>query len=156
MTALPIRGPEPTHLLSEPSFRRLLGAAIVGAIGVIFFSVAFAGHVVGSMTTLPATSAAEAQTLSAAIPWLVLAGLVHFLVAAALAGGRDSVRIAAAAITGITAVAAAAAAAMTAAGIDPFAWSAAGHPAASGVGILGLTAVLYGAAALLAGSVSEG
>ena len=155
MTALPIRAPEPADLIRQPSLRRLLGAAIVGAIGVILFSVAFAGHVVRSMSSLPASSAADAQALSAVIPWLVLAGVVHFVVAAALAGARDSVRIAAAAITGITAVAAAAAAAMTAAGIDPFAWSAAGHPAASGVGILGLTAVLYGAAALLAGSVAE-
>ena len=155
MTALPIRSSEPADLIREPSLRRLLGAAIVGAIGVILFSVAFAGHVVRSMSSLPASSAGDAQTLSAAMPWLVLAGIVHLIVAAALAGGRDSIRIAAAAITGITAVAAAAAAAMTAAGIDPFAWSAAGHPAASGVGILGVTAVLYGAAALLAGSVSE-
>ncbi len=155
MTALPVRAPEPTDLIRAPSLRRLLGAAIVGSIGVILFSVAFAGHVVRSMNSLPATSGADAQTLSAAMPWLVLAGVVHLIVAAALAGGRDSIRIVAAAITGITAVAAAAAAAMTAAGIDPFAWSAAGHPAASGVGILGVTAALYGAASLLAGSVSE-
>jgi hypothetical protein len=156
MTALPIRAPQPTDLIREPSLRRLLGAAIVGGLGAIVLSVAVAGNVVGSRAGLPAAQAADAHALTAAVPWIVLAGLIHVVVAAALAAGRDAIRIAAAITTGLAAIAAAAAAVMTAAGIDPFGWSGAGHPAATGAGILAVVAVLYGAAALLAGSVSEG
>ena len=63
--------------------------------------------------------------------------------------------MAAAILTGLVAVAAAGAAAMTAAGVDPFGLSGAGHPSSSGAGILALAAILYGAAALLAGGTSE-
>src|SRR6187455_3001358 len=91
MTALPIRAPEPTDLIREPSYRRLLGAAIVGSLGAIAFSVAVAGNVVGSMPGLPASTADDARALSATVPWVVLVGVVHLVVAAALASGRDVV-----------------------------------------------------------------
>ena len=50
MTALPIRAHERADLIREPSLRRLLGAAIVGGLGAIVLSVAFASNVVGSMS----------------------------------------------------------------------------------------------------------
>jgi hypothetical protein len=154
MTALPIRAPEPTDLLREPSLRRLLGAAIVAAIGAIVLSVAVAGNFVGGMPNLPGAAADDARSLGATVPWIVALGLVHLIVAAALAAGRELVRMVAAVLTGLTALAAAGAAAMTAAGVDPLG-SSAGHPSAAGVGILAIAALLYGAASLLAGGSSE-
>ncbi len=147
MTALPIRAPEPVDLIHEPSLRRLLGAAIVGGIGAIAFSIAIANSFVGTLHHLPAASAA--------VPWFVGIGALNVVVAAALAARRDVVRTIAAVITGLTALAAATAAAMTAAGVDPFGLSGSGQPAPSGVGILAVSAVLYGAATLLAGGSSE-
>lgn len=155
MTALPIRAPEPADLIHEPSLRRLLGAAIVGALGAIVLSIAFAHNVVGSMSNLPGSVAADARSLTANVPWIAAIGLAHLVVAVALAAGREVVRMAAAILTGLVAVAAAGAAALTAAGIDPFGRSGAGHASATGVGILALAAILYGAAALLAGGRSE-
>jgi hypothetical protein len=155
MTALPIRAPEPTDIIREPSLRRLLGAAIVAGLGVIAFSVAFGSYVVGNMHTLPASSAADAQALRGAIPAIVALGAAHLLLAAAMAGRREVVRIVGASISGLVAIAAAVAAAMTAAGVDPFGWSGSSHPSSAGVGILALVAVLYGAASLLAGSAAE-
>lgn len=155
MTAQQIRSPEPLHLIREPSLRRLLGAAIVGGIGASLFSVAVAGAFVGSKAELAGASAADAGPIVAAVPWIVLAGVVHVLLAAALAAGREVVRTVAAVVTGLTAVAAATAAAMTAAGVDPFGLSGSGHPSSSGVGILAVAAVLYGATTLLAGGSAE-
>jgi hypothetical protein len=155
MTALPIRAPEPTDLIREPSLRRLLGAAIVAGIGAIVLSVAVAGQFVGSMSNLPGAAAADARSLHAAVPWIVALGIVHLVVATGLAAGRELVRMVAAVLTGLVALAAAGAAAMTAAGIDPLGTSATGHPSASGVGILAIAALLYGAASLLAGGSSE-
>jgi hypothetical protein len=155
MTALPIRAPEPTDLLREPSLRRLLGAAIVAGIGAVVLSVAVAGNFVGGMSNLPGAAADDARSLGAAVPWIVALGLVHLIVAAALAAGRELVRMIAAVLTGLAALAAAGAAAMTAAGIDPIGSSATGHASAAGVGILAVAALLYGAASLLAGGTSE-
>ncbi len=155
MTALPIRAPEPTDLIREPSLRRLLGAAIVGGLGVVAFSVAFGGYVVAHMHTLPSSAATDARALLGAVPAIVAVGVAHLVLAAAMAGRSDAVRTVGAAISGLIAIAAAAAAAMTAAGVDPFGWSGAGHPASAGVGILAVAAVLYGGAALLAGGATE-
>ncbi|HEY7130633.1 MAG TPA: hypothetical protein VH440_00185 [Candidatus Limnocylindrales bacterium] len=155
MTALPIRAPEPADIIREPSLRRLLGAAIVGGLGVIAFSVAFGSYVAANMHTLPSSAAADARALLGSVPAIVALGVAHLILAAALAGRRESVRIVGAAISGLIAIAAAAAAAMTAVGVDPFAWSGSGHPSSAGVGILAITAILYGAAALLAGGATD-
>ena len=135
----------------QPPARRLLGAAIVAALGVIAFSVAFGGFVAATRFALPARAAAESRALLASVPAIGAVGLVHLLVAGAMLSGRELLRLVAVAVTGLTAIAAAAASAMVAAGIDPFGGSAAGHPSA-GVGILALAAGLYGTAALAAGT----
>jgi hypothetical protein len=137
---------------SQPSTRRLIGGAIVGAIGAIVLSIAFGAYVATTRTALPLAAAADARALGAWIPAIVAAGLVHFLVAAAMVRGRDVVRVAAAALTGLVALATGTAAAMIVAGVDPLGRTAVEHPTATGVGILGVTAVLYGLAALAAGS----
>jgi hypothetical protein len=136
----------------QPSARRLLGGAIVGALGAIVLSVASGAYVATTRTTLPAAAADDARALAGWIPAIVAVGFVHFLVAAAMVRGRDLVRVAAAALIGLVAIAAATAASMIVAGVDPFGWSAVDHPSGSGVGILAVTAALYGVAALAAGS----
>ena len=138
-------------LIDWPSLRRLVGASIVGALGIIAFSVAVGNQVVGSMRTLPAATAAEAHALLGAVPWIAAIGVVHVAVAIALARGGDVVRLVAVAITGLTAVVAGTAAGLTAAGVDPFGWTATGHPAASGIGILAIAAALYATAGAAVG-----
>jgi hypothetical protein len=135
----------------QPSARRLLGAAIVAALGVVAFSVAVGGFVAATRFALPTHAAADARALLAGVPAIVAVGLVHLLVAGAMLSGRELVRLLAVAATGLTAIAAAAASAMVAAGVDPLGGSAAGHPSA-GVGILAVGAVLYGVAAVAAGT----
>jgi len=149
MTALlssPTRRPA-----AAPIGRRLIGGAIVAGIGAVILSVAVGGQVVGTMRDLPAATAADAATLRAAVPWVVVLGLVHVVVGAALATGRDLFRVIAAAITGLAAITLGAAAAMVAAGIDPIGRDAP-SVAPAGVAILAVTAALYGAAAALAGT----
>jgi hypothetical protein len=140
-------------LIDWRPLRRLVGASIVGGIGMIAFSVAVGSHVAGSTRSLPAATAADAHALLGAVPWIAAIGVVHVAVAIALARGGDVVRLVAVAITGLTAVIVATAAGLTAAGVDPFGWTATGHPAASGVGILAIAAALYATAAAAVGIV---
>jgi len=155
MTALSSPIPHVSVRRSQPSARRLLAGAIVGAVGAIVLSVAVGAYVATIRTTLPLSAAADARTLASWIPVIVAVGFVHFVVAAAMIRGRVVVRVTAAALTGIVALAAGTAAAMLVAGVDPLGWSGAAHPSRAGIGILALTAVLYGVAALAAGSDSS-
>jgi hypothetical protein len=138
-------------LIDWSSLRRLVGASIVGGLGIVAFSVAIGNQVVGSMRTLPAATAVDAHALLGTVPWIAGIGVVHVAVAIALARGGDLVRLVAVAITGLTAVVAGTAAALTAAGVDPFGWTATGHPAASGVAILAVASALYTGAAAAVG-----
>jgi hypothetical protein len=137
-----------------PSARRLIGAAIVASLGAIMLSVAFGGFVAASRFALPAQTAADAHTLVGRVPAIAAIGVLHLLVATAMLSRRELVRLIGVAMTGLVAVAAATASAMVAAGVDPFGGSAAAHATATGAGILGLGALLYGAAAVAAGSGS--
>jgi hypothetical protein len=137
---------------AQPPPRRLLGAAIVGGLGAIAFSVAVGGSVALAKSGMGGGSQLAVGGVSGEIPWLVLVAFIHVVVAMALVRGRDVVRVAATVVIGITAIAAAAAAAMTAAGIDPFsAASTTSHAAPATVGLLVIAAALYAAAAALAG-----
>jgi hypothetical protein len=151
MTALAPSRPAATHR-GQPSGRRLIGASLIGSLGAIAFSIAVGAAVAASKAGIAPGPAADARTLHSWLPAIVAIGVAHLVVAALLLSGRDLVRIAGVVVSGVVAIAAGAAAAMVAAGIDPFAGSAAGHPSSAGAGILGLAAVLYGAAALAAAS----
>jgi hypothetical protein len=140
---------------AAPSARRLVGAAIVASVGVIALSVAVGGSVAASRFALPAETAADAHALVGRVPAIVAIGLVHLLVAAAMLSRRELVRLIAVAATGLVAIAVAAASAMTAAGVDPFGGAAGAHASGTGVGMLALAAVLYGAAALFVGTAPE-
>ena len=85
---------------------------------------------------------------------IVAIGIAHLIVAGLMLSARDLVRIAGSVISGVVAIAAAAGSVMIAAGIDPIGRSASGRPGGAGVWILALAAVLYGSAALAAGSRS--
>lgn len=137
---------------SQPPLRRLLGAAIVGGLGVIAFSIAIGGSVAVAKSGLGGGSRVVAGGVAGDVPWLVLIGFLHVAVAIALVRTRDAVRVAAVVVTGLTAIAAAAAAVMTAAGIDPFATgSTVSHAAPGTVGLLVVAAGLYAGAAALVG-----
>jgi hypothetical protein len=151
MTALPTASSQPS-VRRQPSTRRLVAAAIVGSLGVIVLSIAVGANVASTRMTLAASAAADARALGGWVPAIGAIGLAHFLVAAALIRGRDVLRLAAAALTGIVALAAGTAAAMLVAGVDPLGSSAIGHPSRAGIGILAVAAALYGVAALVAGS----
>ncbi len=129
----------------------LAAAALAGAMGVIVLSIAFSGYVVGSMHWLPAEVAGEARALVATAPSIAAVGLLHLVVALAFARGREVVRLAAAAVTGLVALAAGTSAAMLAAGIDPFFPTSTGHPIGAGVGMMAIAATVYGLAAILGG-----
>ena len=128
-------------LIDWRPLRRLIGASIVGGIGMIAFSVAVGNQVVGSMRSLPTATAADAHALLGAVPWITAMGVVHVAVAIALARGGDVVRLVAVAITGLTAPATTA--------VRPV--MATGHPAASGIGILAIAAALYATAGAAVG-----
>jgi hypothetical protein len=152
MTALASPATRPfTHSPSSPSLPRLVGGALVATIGIVILSIAVGGYVVGS-NAMHAAQADEARNLVGATPILVAIGLVHLLAAVALIRGRDVFRLAAVLASGLAAVAAASSAAMFAAGVDPISWSGGGHASASGLGILAILALLYGTAAVAAGS----
>ena len=151
MTALaaPVLTPAPT--IDWPALRRLTGAAVVGGLGVVLFSLAIGARVVGSHEHVQQVASGAADGLLGAIPALVAIGVLHLAVAVGLARGGIVVRLAAVAMTGLAAIVAITAAVMTISGIDPFGWDAGGHPTASGAGLLAIAAVLYGAAAALVG-----
>jgi predicted nicotinamide N-methyase len=123
----------------------------VATIGIVILSIAVGGYVVGS-NAMDAAQADEARNLVGATPTLVAIGLVHLLAAVALVRGRDVLRLAAVLASGLAAVAAASSAAMFAVGVDPISWSGVGHASTSGLGILAILGVLYGMAAVVAGS----
>ena len=120
--------------------------------GILVLSIAVGNFVVGSSHALVAAQSTEARHLVAATPVLVVIGLLHLLVGVALTRGRDGLRIVAVLVTGLTSLAAASSAAMFAAGVDPFTWSGAGRPPTTGIGLLVVAAIVYGVAAIAAGS----
>ena len=143
--------PDSAAARPAPSLTRLAAAAVAGALGVIVLSVAFSGYVVGSMHSLPAEVSGEARALVAATPTIAALGLLHFVVALAFVRGREVVRLAAAAVTGLVALAAGTSAAMLAVGIDPLGPSSAAHPVGAGAGAMAVAATVYGLAAILGG-----
>lgn len=144
-------GTVPQHP-AQPPTRRLIAAAIVGGIGVIILSIAFGAFVATTRLTVSPAALGDARALTASIPAIVAIGLLHLVAAAGILRRRDVVRIAAAVVTGLSAIAAGTAAAMLFAGVDPLGPSSASHPTGGGIGILLVAAMLYGLAALAAGS----
>jgi hypothetical protein len=133
-----------------PAPRNLVAAALVGAVGVISFSVAVGSFVVGSAHRVQPSSAAEAGNLVAAVPTFVVGGLVHLAVAAALVAGRHRLRTVAVALTVVAALVVIGSAVMLLTGIDPSGGVRAGHPTTDGVAVLLLAAATYAGAALMA------
>jgi len=146
MTAFTAR---PTNAASQPDPRRLVAGALVGAAGMVAFSIAFGSWVVGS-SHLRSATAAEASALLAGTPVLVVAGLVHLLVAAGLVAGRDAIRMVAVGVTTIAEIIAMGRAAILLTGLDPSGGPNAGHPTTQGVALLLIAAAAYGIAALAA------
>jgi hypothetical protein len=136
----------------SPSLPRLLAGGLVATIGVVILSIAIGNYVVGSSHSVVPAQGDVALRFVAATPTLVAIGLLHVVAAVALARGRDGLRIVAVLATGLTSLAAAASAAMIAAGIDPFTWSGAERPSTGGIALLIVAAILYGIAAVAAGS----
>ena len=80
MTALTGRSTTST----QPPAHHLVAGALVGAAGVIAFSIAVGSYVVGSSHRLAPSTAAEASVLLAGTPLFVIVGFVHLAVAAGL------------------------------------------------------------------------
>jgi hypothetical protein len=133
-----------------PSLPRLVAGALLATIGIVIFSVAVGGYVVG--THAVSSQADEARKLVGATPILVAIGVLHLLAAVALVRGGDVVRHAAVLASGLASLAAAGSAAMFAAGVDPISWSDGPHASPSGLAILAVLTLLYGTAAVAAGS----
>jgi hypothetical protein len=146
MTALTGRPPVST----QPAPHHLVAGALVGAAGVIAFSIAVGSYVVGSSHRLAPSTAAEASVLLAGTPLFVIVGFVHLAVAAGLVAGRGIARTLALLATGAAAIVAAARAAMLLSGIDPTGGPNAGHPTTQGVAIWLIAGAAYGVAALVA------
>jgi hypothetical protein len=141
----------PLPVPTTPSVPRLIGGALIAAIGMAILSIAVGGYVVGSTHLHVASQADEAARLVGTTPALVAIGLVHLLAALALARGRDLFRIGAALVSGLMALAAASSTAMLAARVDPIGAGHA-HPSAGILALLVLAALAYGTAAVAAGS----
>ena len=141
----------PLSIPTTPSVPRLIGGALVAAIGIAILSIAVGGYVVGSTHVHVASQADEAARLVGTTPALVAIGLGHLLAALALARGRDLLRIGAALVAGLMALAAASSTAMFAAGVDPFGGGHA-HPSPGALALLVVAALAYGTAAVVAGS----
>jgi len=148
----------PLSIPTTPSVPRLIGGALVAAIGIAILSIAVGGYVVGSTHVHVASQADEAARLVGTTPALVAIGLGHLLAALALARGRDLLRIGAALVAGLMALvaglmalAAASSTAMFAAGVDPFGGGHA-HPSPGATALLVVAALAYGTAAVVAGS----
>jgi hypothetical protein len=138
MTAL--FAPSPTTTATGPDPRRLVPAAIVASIGAVVLSIAFSRFVVGSRPDFPAAVASDARSLVGAVPWLALIGILHLLVAGAIASGSRRIRTAALRTVAIGAVAAAVLGIVALAGAAPGPVSFAG---------LAAIATLYGVAAIV-------
>jgi hypothetical protein len=145
MTAL--RSPARTTTADHPPGVRLVGAAIVAAMGAIVLSIAFGDFVVGSRHDLPVAIASDARSLLGTVPLIAAVGLVHLVVAAGLACGRSGVRTGARVTTGLAAVAAASVALTTAV-------AHVGPQAPTPTVTLALLAAAYGAATVLTGGDS--
>jgi hypothetical protein len=135
---------------APPASRNLVAGTLVGAVGVISFSVVVGSFVVGSTHRVQPSSAAEAATLVAAVLTFVVGGLVNLAVAAALVVGGRRLRSAAVALTVLAAIVAIGFAVMLLAGIDPSGGVRAGHRTTDGVAVLLLAARTYAVAGLLA------
>lgn len=135
-----------------PSLARLIAGGLVATIGILVFSIAIGNFVVGSSRAVVPAQGDVALRFVAATPVLVVIGLFHMVAALALVRGRDGLRLLAVLATGLTSLAAAASAAMIAAGVDPFSWSGVVPPSGGGIGLLLLASILYGTAAVAAGS----
>ena len=130
---------------STPPAARLVGAALVGAVGLFAFSFAVGSFVVGSSARMPVTTYGQQVSLLAGAPFLILLGFAHLVTAAGLAAGGRRVREAAAFVTLLALIVAATRAATLLVGIDP----AAGQPTTQSLGIPVLATVAYGLALLL-------
>jgi hypothetical protein len=135
---------------SQPAAHRLLAGAVVGAVGVVLFSAAIGSLVAGSRLGLPITTEPQAHALIAGAPYLVAAGFVHLVLAAALVLGRGLVRRVAIGGAVLGAAAAATRAAMLLTGFDPTGGPDAGRPTTQGVAILIVVGSAYALAAILA------
>jgi hypothetical protein len=135
---------------TQPPPHRLFAGALVGAAGVIAFSIAVGSYVVGSSHRLAPSTAAEASVLIAGTPLFVIVGFIHLAVAAGLVAGRGIARPTALLATAAAAVVAVTRAAILLGGIDPTGGPNAGHPTTQGVAIWLIAATAYGAAALAA------
>jgi hypothetical protein len=135
-----------------PPLPRLIAGGIVATLGILVFSIAIGNFVVGSSHAVVPAQGDVALRFVAATPVLVAIGLLHMIAAVAFVRGRDGLRILAVLATGLTSLVAAASAAMIAAGVDPFSWSGAQPPSSGGIGLLIVAALLYGTAAVAAGS----
>ena len=150
--ASPVQQPIHAGHKPLPPLPRLFAGGIVATLGILVLSIAIGNFVVGSSHTVVPAQGDVALRFVAATPVLVLIGLLHLVAAIALVRGRDGLRIVAVMVTGLMSLAAAASAAMIAAGVDPFSWSGAQPPSSAGIGLLIVAALLYGAAAVTAGS----
>ncbi len=139
---------------TAPLHRHLVAGGLIGAVAALLFSVAVGSFVVGSTHRLQPATAAEASSLVAAVPVLVIAGLAHLALAAALLLGGRRVRTTGVALAVVAAIVGVASAAMLLTGFDPFGGPRAGHPTTQGVAVLLLAAAAYGIAALLANPAS--
>ena len=135
-----------------PPLPRLIAGGIVATLGILVFSIAIGNFVVGSSHAVVPAQGDVALRFVAATPVLVAIGLLHMIAAVAFVRGRDGLRIVAVLAAGLTSLAAAASAAMIAAGVDPFSWSGTQPPSSGGIGLLIVAALLYGSAAVAAGS----
>ena len=154
MTSLasPVQSPFAAEHKPLPSLPRLIAGGLVATIGILVFSIAIGNFVIGSSRAVVPAQGDVALRFVAATPVLVAIGLMHMVVALALIRARDGLRIVAVLATGLTSLAAASSAAMIAAGVDPFSWSGVVRPSGGGIGLLVLAAILYGTAAVAAGS----
>jgi hypothetical protein len=139
---------------ATPLPRHLVAGALIGAVGIVAFSVAIGSYVVGSTHRLQPATAAEASALVAGVPAFVIGGFVHLALTAALVLGGHRVRTAAVALAASAAIAALAWAVMLLTGFDPVGGTRAGHPTTHGVAVALFAAAAYGIAAVLATPLS--
>jgi hypothetical protein len=124
--------------------------AILGFMGIVFFSIALASIAVKGMPQLPASAAADVALLQSWLPLALLAGTAHVVAAFLAASGSSVGRLIAAVAAGATAVAFVGGAVAVAAGAQIF--IKAGAPnrfAPEGIAIFGLAAVVYATVAVL-------
>ena len=151
MIALPLRRPTPAP--STPG--RLVAGAIVASAGVVAFSVAVGSFVVGSGHRPDAATAVDAAALVAAVPSLVLVGLLHLFVATVLVIGTGAVRNLATAVIGLAAIVALGRAAVLLIGVDLTDGLRIRPSTTDGVAVLAIAAAAYGTAAIVSGPIGS-